>query len=170
MILALDIATKTGWAVGDEQPETGTIELRGSVGEKMHRLARELRLLTSIHSPDLIVFEAPILHVKRQGSSSTLRLLVGLCCVAEMVAFEAGIAVSETPTSTWRKHFLGVSRAPKGLTSKWLKQQAQARCRALGWGDLSEDEADACGVWDHAMSLRRPSHAMTTLPLGDRHA
>ena len=83
-----------------------------------------------------------------------LRLALALCGAAELSAYWNRVPVREVPISTWRKHFIGAGRAPKGEASGWCKRQAQSRCRALGWGDLSDDEAEAAGIWDYGMSLR----------------
>ena len=170
MILGLDIATKTGWAVGlpRSSPIVGTIAVSGTVGQKCVGLFRSLDAIVTEHEPDLIVFEQPIHAVPRQGSSITLRLALGLCAVAEMVAAKHAIKVLEVPMGTWRKHFIGVGRAPAWAGSatkrrQWLKNMAIQRCRDLKWGDLSDDEAEACGVWDYASSLRSAEHATGTV-------
>ncbi len=162
MILALDIATRTGWAFGSDlgaAPVTGAIDLSKSlgIGGKMARLADKLEDLVRDIDPDLIIFEQPIHGVTRQGSSNVLRLALALCGTAEMVAFWNKVDVREVPIPTWRKHFIGAGRAPKGEHPKWCKRQAQHRCKVLGWGDLSDDQAEAAGIWDYAMSLRRVS-------------
>lgn len=158
MILALDIATRTGWAAGDAlgPPVTGVIDLSKAegIGGKMAAFVRRMDDLTTEYDFDLIVFEQPMQSFGR-GSSKTLRLLLSLCSAAEMVSHWNQIPVREVPMQTWRKHFIGSGRAPKGEHPKWCKRQAQIRCSALGWGDLSDDEAEACGIWDYAMSLRR---------------
>lgn len=170
MILALDIASKTGWAAGVAQsvPVTGTISLHGSIGEKMLTFSTALIALCEEHQPDLIIFEQPIHTVVRNGSSNVLRLALGLCAAAEMVAHRQGVKPVEAPMQTWRKHFLGVSKAPasvaKSARRKWIKAQSIERCRILGWGTLSDDEAEACGIWDYAWSLRSKAHQVHTAP------
>lgn len=167
MILALDIASTTGWAVGDDRPVSGSIICRGDLGAKAARLRDGLNKLVDEHNPDLMIFEAPFLTAR--GGSSTIRTLLALCGVAEMVAHDRGVIPREVPSEKWRKHFLGLSHAPRHIAKskrrQWLKREAQKRCDERGWGWLSDDEADACGVWDYAKSLRDPDYAVMNLPL-----
>ena len=159
MILAFDIATVTGWAAGDHlasRPVSGLISLKDGygIGGKMDLLTRAIELKITEFDPDLIIFEQPWFSAGR-GSAATMRLAIALCATVELVAKWHDIRVLEVPISTWRKHFIGVGRAPKGESGKWCKEQARQRCRSLGWGDFTDDQAEACGIWDYAQSLRK---------------
>lgn len=156
MILSLDIATTTGWAVGSpgDKPIAGLVKTSGDIGQKMSQLRYGIQELGHEYKPDLIIFEQPLHHVPKQGSSNVLRLALALCGVAEMIAHDAGVRCVEVPISTWRKHFIGYGRAPKDAHKGWCKDQVIHRCQLLGWGDLPHDAAEACGIWDYACSLR----------------
>jgi len=176
LILGLDIASVTGWAVGlpGSKPLSGYIKLAGDIGPKMHQLHDALHGLVRQHDPTWIVFEQPIHEIPKRrdkfgnsvgkGSPATLRMSLALCGVAEMVASEANIPVAEVFMGTWRKHFIGAAQSPKGQTSMWLKNLAVQRCKQLGWGELTHDAAEACGVWDYACSLRSKAHQVQTAP------
>jgi len=161
VILALDIATTTGWAFGSlgQKPFHGVIRTQGGIGEKLASFSNILEELIRSYDPDLIVIEQPLHSIPRAGSSKSLRLLLGLCAMAECVGHWHNIPVREVPMATWRKHFIGAGRAPKGEPRDWCKRQAMHRCEVLGWGEMSDDEAEACGILDYALSLRNSKAA-----------
>ena len=159
MILALDVATVTGWAAGNRlsnQPSVGVINLKDGrgIGGKLGLLTRQLSEIVEQYEPEMVIFEQPWLG-SGQRSSQTMRLALSLCAGVELVASWYDVKCLEVPIPTWRKHFIGAGRKPKGESSNWCKVQAQHRCKVLGWGDLTSDQAEACGIWDYAMSLKR---------------
>lgn len=154
MILALDIATRTGWAAGTDRPVTGVIDLSGVDGigargslflDYVDRMVQDMR-------PSLVVFEQPLMGGK--GSVATMRLLQGLAVAAEVACHWHDTPVREVPMATWRKHFIGRGWAPRGERSDWCKIQAMAKCRQLGWDPKTHDEAEAAGIWHYAYCLK----------------
>ncbi|MEM1149059.1 MAG: hypothetical protein AAGI03_00670 [Pseudomonadota bacterium] len=170
MILALDIASSTGWAFGlpGTRPITGTISVDGSLGDRMRYLCGHLHNLIADLEPEIIIFEEPWLSAGK-GSAKTMRGLICLAGVAEMVAANQKVQIVETTADTWRKHFVGVTTAPRAVKGKatrraWIKAIVAQRCAALGWSFSNDDESDACGIWDFACSLRSRAHQVHTAP------
>lgn len=157
-ILALDIATTTGWAFGavGEVPQHGTFTCP-STGDDLGRfaysyaqwLAGKIREL----QPKEIVFESPILP--RETNITTLKKLYGLAVVTEFIAISEGVTCQEITAGQWRKSFLG-SQYPKGGTREELKRAVIDACRHMGWNPNSTDDADALGIWFVVACARNP--------------
>lgn len=154
-ILSLDIATNTGFCVGapnDEKPEIGHVKLP-STGDDIGKFAvafeewldEQLRWT----SPDLVVFEAPILPAKTQ--LITVRKLNGLIFEVERQCRHLRIRCREGRASSVRKFFCGNGRADK--------EDVVTMARRYGWKIATHDEADAAALWAYAVSLVAPDHA-----------
>lgn len=155
-ILALDIATTSGWAFGapGQTPRYGTFTLPPT-GDDLGRFAfnfmqwaiakvRELE-------PKEVVFEAPIMP--RETNILTLKKLYSLSVICELVCIAQGVPCSEIPAGSWRKSFLGPSYPPNGTRDE-LKRAVIAACRQMGWEPNSTDDADALGIWYVASCAR----------------
>lgn len=153
-ILALDVATTTGFAFGDGTRPPLAFKVRfkgdsrGLIGDEFRQY---LRRFVASEKPDLIAFEAPLVQKKEQGSD-TPRLLMGMAMIVEMIAGPRFIPCKDVSVDTWRKSFFGHARNfdERGLKRNW-KREAVEFCEMLGW-DVggSHDAAEACGVWAHA--------------------
>ncbi len=160
-LLALDIATTTGFAVdrpagsNTPGPMTGTFTCRGGgfrQGAAGHSFGNWLHKVIAHFNVEALVFEAPLLG----GSAivmnkQTARLLIGLAFVAETCAYGRKIPVFEANVQTVRRHFVGHGR-PKNP-----KQAVMERCRILGWEFRNHDEADAAAVWAYTKACRDKS-------------
>ena len=163
-LLALDLATKTGFAVGNPdayqcvtpleaaagsvpKPYSGVFTIappRTSIGEFMARYRDWLDDMITLHGVDKLVFEAPIITSGRT-SIDTARKLLGVAAVTEELAYRRGIPwVREGNNATIRKHFIGKGRGDR----KDLKRLVLEQCRARGWEVDSEDEGDALALFD----------------------
>lgn len=161
-VLALDIASATGWAAdrpsGGDRPVCGTFKVRPE-GEDLGPLYADfeegLEGLIGLHQPTVLAFEAPLVFggdtgSKRKTNHQTVRILFGLAAVAEKVGWQHNLDVYELHIQTVRKHFVGSGRADKS--------EVMARCRLLGWDPPSLDASDACACWDYARhTLRVPT-------------
>lgn len=155
-ILALDIATTTGWAEGlpGERPTSGSLRLAppGSphaavYGAMMAFLGARL---TAFHYR-LVIFEAP-LDPRWKGAmtnTNTARLLLGLPAVVEAVAYQTGHAINEATSGDVRKHMLGCR--PKAADAKPL---VIAKARELGFSPRDDNEADALMLWHYARDVK----------------
>lgn len=157
-ILALDLATTTGWALGtvhDPAPLCGSIQI-AAADASLGRLFSNWRdflhdFLSANPEIRIVVFEAPmdptLMHGKRRPG--TARKLIGLCAVTEELLYTLGrYDVREAQVSAVRCHFIGRNyrRAmAKALTTK--------RCRQLGWAPQDDNAADALALWDYQRSL-----------------
>lgn len=143
-ILALDIATKTGWATGVAPGESGVWDLGAKRREpkyiRLHNLRQNLQLLDLEDDRfDLVVFEA--LYMQHFNTAVILAELRGV--VKEWAhLYTGGVADPVAPT-TIKKHATG-----RGDATKMMVLLA-ARAR---WPDLnivSDDQSDALWLWDH---------------------
>ncbi len=146
-ILALDMATKTGWATLNGQKNSGVQDLSLKRGESagMHflRFRAWLRVMQSLLGGiDLIVYE----QAHHRGGAAT-QLCVGL--VTETLAFAAVINAETMPvhTATLKKWATGKGNAGKPLMIK----AAQGR----GWDPADDNEADAELLLDYALEELR---------------
>lgn len=147
-ILALDIATKSGVAVGSAEgkPEFATEDFSdcGSQYAKFSMARIWARNLIRQHEPDLLALEAPI--VGGGGMQNRALILIGMRACISAAAYDAGVKVEEYAVSTIRKHFLGSGR----VKSKEAKAETIRMCEARGWKVQNDNEADAGAVWDLA--------------------
>lgn len=180
-VLALDLATTTGWALyqpGLERPFFGAERLPGGpndVGEPCYRLRQ---LLTEKH--DLfhftdIVFEDQF--IPTQVNSSTARRLMGLAaevetfCYARAVTHREKIRCYSVELQKWRKHFIGrgggFKRSKPGgpyLAGEDPKELAIQKCAEFGWHTDIADAAEACGVLDYYMHILAKADATFQIP------
>lgn len=153
-ILALDLATNTGWAtcpVGGEavsgqktMPDTGR-----DIGRFLAVYERWLMMLLAKHNVDLIAYEQPIIAGSK--NLQTLRKLYSLTGLTELIGRKASAEVIEVPISSWRKHFIGRGT---GFKRDKLdpKQMAITACYERGWNPATHDEAEALGILDYVMA------------------
>ena len=167
-ILALDIASNTGIAVGS----VGSIPLAWSenLGKAPdeRRFSNVLRLTDRLireHKPDFIAVEAAI------GGKTTSHFLVGLVACVRGCAFNRGVPCEALHLGSIRKHFLGkalTTRDFPGLSHAKAKQAIKAevvkRCNLLGWNPPDHDSADAMALLDYALALKAPKYQAR--PLG----
>lgn len=160
MILALDIASRTGWAAGRERdaaPLTGFYDIQRAGGEALGPTLANFRdwlsTMISLHRPTLIVFEAPLnLHAGMPTTLQTVRVLLGLASVVELMCEDRHIDCAEVKVEEWRMHFLGRARRGRDDPKDILKRLCLERCRELGWDVRGHDAADAAGLWHFARS------------------
>lgn len=156
MILALDLATLTGWALAEVVPGPGTIADRArlvssgqvdlgrtlSAGERLRALDDWLE--TRFRDPlRLVAWERP--HLRGGGSF----LLAGFAAVATLACERHGCAYVDVHTGTVKKHATGSGRASKAdvLTAMAARWKVQPR---------SDDEADALAVLSWALAEAWP--------------
>lgn len=156
MLLALDLATSTGFCVGPadtgEVPTLGHVRMPSTgadVGRFLCAWQDWLEPKVREVEPTLIVFEAPILAGQTQ--IATTRKLQGMAGVTEMVAHRLSIECAEVATSQVKKALTGSGRAEKA--------DMMAACRAYGFNPAVSDEADAFGIWLCTVRLRHPTLA-----------
>ena len=165
-VLALDLATTTGFAYGKpgEAPVFGSHRY-ARPGAPRAMAYRSFRVwlddFTHYNKIDLIVYESPAVPSIMAGRTNidTIRLLMGLAEHLEEWCHNH-IELREASVSQVRAHFIG-----RNLRSKIAKPMTVERCRELSWMVKTTDEADACALWDYQCSFLRPDLAANQTPL-----
>ena len=125
-----------------------TVKPRISLGERLHRLYRELMELMERYSPDEVAVEEPFV-----SQNARTAMAVGQ---AQGVALMAA-AARGTPAARYSPLQVKHAVAGHGGASKEQVQQAILMRLELGAAPLSEDAADALGVALCHLQARRAS-------------
>jgi crossover junction endodeoxyribonuclease RuvC len=175
-ILALDLASRTGWALGrvdDPRPLCGSLRFAregASMGAVFCGCRQWLvSFLAANRDIKLIVFEAPMVPQIMSGRTAmnTLRHLIGLCAVVEELSYSlGGYDVREARVSDIRAHFIGSNRHKRAEA----KELTLAACRRLGWTPADDNAADALALFHYQASILDPKLALQTSPLFRRTA
>ena len=155
-VLALDLATRTGWAsdygpfLGSGFPVTGLYTLsdvnRGHAFLGFNKwLYNKVESLGDI---DMIAYEKPLFGGKGVKMREAIVMkLVGLAAMAEMIGASRSIRVESVSVQVVRKAFLGQGRPANP------KRAVLHRCAMLNWGTADDDNrADAAALWFWAKS------------------
>jgi hypothetical protein len=159
-ILALDIATNSGFAVdppvgsaNPDRPISGSFLVKHQgdrLGDAYRLFENNVEDLIIVHRPDVFSFEAPLPRGRKDGvggaptSAHAVRKLFGLAAIAELIATRHGLEVYESNVQSARSHILrGVGRG------KEQKAAVFRFCWTLGWNPIDEDASDACAVWSY---------------------
>lgn len=154
IVLALDIATNMGCAVGrsGSVPKAWSVNIgKAPDDRRFSRLLQITAALLEEHKPDLVAIEAPV------GGSIKSDYLVGLAACARGVCYNRGVRAEMCAISSVRKHFLGKHLTAKHFPGKTqaaakmaIKMQVVQRCGLLRWNVEDHDAADAAGIWSYA--------------------
>jgi hypothetical protein len=172
-ILALDLASTTGWAVGEpgSEPEHGSLRFAsaGASHEAIFaRAATWTKMMLAGKDIRTVVWEAPMPTSFSRGKSNvnTTTLLYGLPAVIGAVVYNCGIYdIRKADTKDVRNHFIGCN--PKRAKAKPMVIR---QCQAQGWQVSDDNEADALATWHYMCSLIEPKLAMRPTPLFARRA
>lgn len=178
-ILALDIASCTGWCFGAPggKPTYGSQKLAPEGASTAERGAAMIRWLTPMIQgmrPRTLVFEAPLAPSSMAGktTANTARVLLGLPLVVESVAYLLGVwDIWEANVQDVRQHFIGrrtvvgAKLADGKRKPGAAKPLVIARCIELGYMPADDNAADAVALWSYACAIRKPSTGTTTTPL-----
>lgn len=180
VILALDVATRTGVAWGEpgEQPQLMTVNF----GRPLAECYAPAQGLDGHHAGDVfgraIVFTTRFMNIAAQADKP-VRLIVieglvpqydktlqcGLWAIVNGIAAIKRIPVIIAPIQTWRAAVLGFGRLKKDEA----KTRAVSVCTQLGWEPKGHDEAEAGCIWLWAVMQLAPRLA-PRLPLFMRGA
>lgn len=168
-ILALDLATKTGWALLDprtpDRPFLGTVDCSGPPGE-IGRAAEALRVFLAdrhaMHGGLVhVVYEAQ--HIAGRVNANTAERLYGLATMAEWFAFKVNAECYKLHIGTWRKHAFGTGHMKRAEA----KDRAMLECRALGFDPMNDNEAEAFFILDCFIAKRNKEGGNTPQPWRD---
>ena len=147
-ILALDLATRVGWArwhkrvtsFGSKQlPSAGEL-----VGRYLDYFDRWFLVQLAEVMPAMVIFDPP--WVGPKTGQDAARCLIGLASVVEMRCYQQEIACREAHNQTVLKHWTGQG----GGKRKDKKARTIAACNARGFHPRNDDEADALAILDYA--------------------
>jgi hypothetical protein len=170
-ILALDLASTTGWAYGrpGTSPAYGSIRF-AAVGASHEAIfaaaAKWMSDMCDARAPDIVCWEAPLATVFKRGATNaaTTALLYGLPAVIGAAAYLSGIYnLVKADTRDVRLHFIGSNPKRAKAKSMVIKQ-----CRAMGWDPQDDNEADGLATWHYTCSLIEPALALQPTPLFQR--
>lgn len=158
-LLALDLATRLGWAHGSTRggdPISGVHQLPKTgddVGQFIAAYSRWLSSMVEETKPELIVFEEPMVNTAGRSPIKTTLKLMGLCSETERFGFVRGIKYAQVHAGTWKKSFVGT-----GKVSKTMKPYPViVACKRHGWVVTDDNEADALGIWVHSVRTMEPA-------------
>lgn len=164
-VLAFDLATHTGVAVGDAggKPTTWSVDMTGLSDDA--RFATIIGMTADLiveHDPDIVAVEEPV------GGRDANAFLIGLAACARGEASRQGRRVAVHHSATVRRQFLGFTprvRDYPGVTlyaaKKAIKGRIIAQCRQLGWAVDDDDAADAAALWWYATVAARVPQQMS---------
>lgn len=150
-ILALDLSSITGWAVGPrrlqigDKPIAGTWHLATSdAGALFASFENELEDALILHAPSILVVEAP-LPLTAISNTTVWRQQLGLACLAETSAWRHSVLFREQSAGDMRRAIVGTAQRKKGMT---IKDIVGTWVRAQGWHAVDNNAADALLVYE----------------------
>jgi hypothetical protein len=173
-VLALDLATCSGFAVGDvgdTHPHFGVIRFgakdctrKALFGDALRRLNQTL----ITHQPDIVAYEEPLHFGLRRGASQAGNdeLAYGLPAIVQGVAFLRRVNdIREVRTVDVRRFFIGDN--PKREIGK---RETMRRCRELGLQVEDDNAADAVAIWFFVCAQIEPAIGLHCSPLFGKSA
>lgn len=170
IVLALDLATTTGVAVGrvGDTPKCFSYRFASKGASKPAIFGKALQWCIAFlreHKPDVIAIEAalPSTFIRGRTNKNTNDVLVGLIAIVEAVAYARGIyKIHEHSVSQVRSHFIDTNVCARDEA----KMYTIRKCRSLGWLEAADDDAaDAAAIWSYQCSLIDPKSAIRVSPL-----
>lgn len=148
-ILALDLGTRTGWALFDskEKISSGVVNFKQDrwQGGGM-RFLRFRSWLDEIHNLagglDYLCYE----QVRRHAGTDAAHLYGGWLAILEVWCEQHSIPYEGVPVGTIKRHATGHGNAPK--------QAMIAAARARGYSPADDNEADAIAILHWALESR----------------
>jgi len=173
-VLALDIATTTGWARGQVgmRPTSGSISFaRYESASDNAIFGRALAwfsdFLRDEPRPQILIIEALLPPGAMEGATNKAARdrLAGLHGIFRGVAHLRGINdVAAVTVGDVRGHFID-DRTCKRVIAK---RETIEKCRRLGWLAEDDNAADALACWSFACGLIEPETALQVSPLFNR--
>lgn len=151
MILALDLASSTGFAYADESGSilnSGSVQFKGTPGEKFNSLMSWLESEILTNRPTTITFEKP--HFR--GSSATM-VCVGLAAITQLLAARYNIQIIGVASRTVKSF----ATTDRGADKEAMTRAAEAATGKKLDTKKDNDQADAIHIarWT-AWALQNP--------------
>lgn len=151
-ILALDVATSTGWACGPAAGPvdhgTWTLGKGETLGAKMGCLYQHIEELMAERPIKGIYQERPVMFTSGQSNANATASAAAIGNVPQMVAWLHGIPHGAVHVSTLKKFITGSGRASK--------LGVMTIIRAYGFNPANDDEGDALAAWLFGCSQLAP--------------
>ena len=151
-ILALDLASTTGWAIQRENGhvETGTATFLSwlNPGSRWIRFHDWLFKIIDFENPQRIIFEEPFIHMKHR---SGIGLSYGFKTITEYLAARNEIPCQGIAPTVLKKWATGHGNA--------TKDQMAIYARSMGWKLTNDNEVDARFLLHFAQKRIRESKA-----------
>jgi len=169
-ILALDLATRSGWARGapGTRPLSGSTQFgRANASDNAvfaHAMTWASTLFERKPRPTIVIIEGLLPHHAKQGETSqrTRDRLSGLHAIVRAAAHLHGIyEISTAGAQQVRRHFIGDG----SLQRDAAKRAVIHRCSKLGWNPVDDNAADALALWSFACGLLDPEWSLKLSPL-----
>lgn len=163
IVLGLDPAKVTGWAVVGGPRDCGTIRSPdGFPGAFASDLSRQLAEVIKTHRPGLCLMEAPLPPgLKAEGApdmygnrerrnitnmKNTLTTYgLRMCYLATLHSLK--VPTFEVAIQTWRKGYFGKgTKPPAGQGRDWWKKRAMEQAEIFKFPVKNDDEAEAVGI------------------------
>ena len=174
LILALDIATNTGWAIGRPSgtPTCGSQRFGQFHSESHEVFAAAIKwfsefLRSQDPQADTLMVEAmlPPTAMKGQTSRAVRDRLAGLHGWFLGVAKLRGVGeISQASVQNVRAHFIH----DRACRREQAKREVMRQCEMQGWPAKDHNAADACALWSYACTLIRPELGLRVVPLFHR--
>jgi hypothetical protein len=169
-ILALDLASVSGWAIGEPggKPAHGSIRFAAKGASHEAIFANAFHWMSGMmldNAPKLVVWEAPLPGFKSgKTTNDVTTVLFGLPAVIGAAAYIHNLYdCRKADTAAVRHHFIGCN--PKRAIAKPMVVR---QCFAMGWEVADDNEADALATWSYMCALIEPRLALAPTPLFGR--
>lgn len=172
MYLALDQSpTKIGFALGEADARPFVCGRIPVIGRNALQTARTwLRGTIVDHAVSKVIFEMPIAGGGNSNFERSTQANCELIGVIKLVCLDHGIVCEGVGSQTWRKHFVGMARAPREIRGlarrrRWIKDEVARACCERRWDFHNDDESDALGILDWALCKDFPQFGAEQTPL-----
>jgi hypothetical protein len=172
LILALDIATRTGWAIG----EVGTMPKSGSIRFGNQSTDADVIFKSGLDwaegfvkrlRPNLVIYEAMLPPLAKLGvtSAAVRDRLAGLQGIIRAISRRYEVAlIVDCKVGDVRQHFIGDRRLKRDAA----KREVLRRCAQLGWTACDDNAGDALAIFSYVCAIIDPVSALKTTPLFNR--
>ena len=170
-ILALDLATKMGWACGPADPKDGKIiydtvrlaPVGAGADEIFAGMHKWIADRLTAFPPAVVVYEQPVAPSTVQGHTnvSTIEITFGLAAIVRAVATILCVPRGFATISEVRKYFIGRGN----LKSAEAKKQVMQKCRSLGYEPPDDNAGDALALHRFIAGVCKPELQLEVAPL-----
>lgn len=151
VLLALDLATHTGFAEGTigDTPRFGSIRFAPSGSGRPALFGGAVSWIGTMMQgfrPQIIAYENPFAPSVMRGHTnrSTALVLLGLPAIIQGIGYRMGVFnFCGCKPETVRQYFINQKRLPRAEAKRAVMQ----RCRELGHDVKNDNEADALALW-----------------------